>query len=175
MNEPAATLALRDIHLPQAVSWWPPAPGWWLLAGALIVLGILLWLGVRRWQKKQRHRDSMRAFRAIRAQFEQQQDATTLLRELSVLMRRASISFYPRQTTASLTGDAWLQFLDDTSRTKNSADGFKHGCGKWLASAPYLPDNARPDIDSNALLKLCEHWLNAQPNKRAAVTGSKTS
>ncbi|MDP7406676.1 MAG: DUF4381 domain-containing protein, partial [SAR324 cluster bacterium] len=23
--------ALRDVHLPPAVSWWPPAPGWWII------------------------------------------------------------------------------------------------------------------------------------------------
>lgn len=175
MNDTAATLPLRDIHLPDPVSWWPPAPGWWLLACALIVLAITLWLGVRRWQKKQRRRDSLRALKTIRAQFIQHQDKTALLRELSILMRRASISFYPRNTSASLTGDAWLQFLDDTSRTRDSSNGFKQGDGKWLATAPYLPDNTTPDIDSNALLKLCEQWLSAQPNKRAGVAGLITS
>jgi hypothetical protein len=34
---------LADIHLPEAVSFWPPAPGWWILA--LILLGIALFLG----------------------------------------------------------------------------------------------------------------------------------
>jgi hypothetical protein len=29
---------LRDYHVPEAVSWWPPAPGWWLLAGLMLVL-----------------------------------------------------------------------------------------------------------------------------------------
>jgi len=33
---------LRDIQLPEAVDWWPPAPGWWVLAVAGIMLGIVL-------------------------------------------------------------------------------------------------------------------------------------
>ena len=32
MNE----LQLRDIHLPESSLWWPPAPGWWILALLLI-------------------------------------------------------------------------------------------------------------------------------------------
>ena len=36
MNPAAATpdplAGLRGYHLPEAVSWWPPGPGWWLLA-----------------------------------------------------------------------------------------------------------------------------------------------
>ncbi|MGV6806815.1 MAG: DUF4381 domain-containing protein [bacterium] len=35
---------LRDIHLPDPVAWWPPAPGWWLLG---IVIAILILLCVR--------------------------------------------------------------------------------------------------------------------------------
>lgn len=41
MNNPALE-QLRDIHLPQAVHWWPPAPGWWLVAA--MVLALTIWL-----------------------------------------------------------------------------------------------------------------------------------
>ena len=39
MNE-LQQLPLRDIHLPEAVSWWPPAYGWWLL---VVLLGACAW------------------------------------------------------------------------------------------------------------------------------------
>ena len=41
MNNPALE-QLRDIHLPQAVHWWPPAPGWWIVAA--VVLALMIWL-----------------------------------------------------------------------------------------------------------------------------------
>ena len=37
MNENA--LPLRDLHLPDAIGWWPLAPGWWVLI-ALSLLGL---------------------------------------------------------------------------------------------------------------------------------------
>ena len=41
MNNPALE-QLRDIHLPQAVHWWPPAPGWWIVAA--VALALTIWL-----------------------------------------------------------------------------------------------------------------------------------
>ena len=37
----AMDLPLRDIELPEAISWWPLAPGWWLLLMVVLTLGFL--------------------------------------------------------------------------------------------------------------------------------------
>ena len=50
MNNPALE-QLRDIHLPQAVHWWPPAPGWWVVAA--LILALTIWL-VRFLQRRYR-------------------------------------------------------------------------------------------------------------------------
>lgn len=171
MNTDTPALALRDIHLPEPISWWPPAPGWWLLLCAALLVGFILWFGYRRWQHRQRQRDSLRALHEIRASFAQNQNNAKLLRELSVLMRRSCITFYPRKLSAGLTGEHWLQFLDATAASTE----FSNGVGKALANAPYLPERAQAGIDSHALLMLCENWLRAQPNKHYLARKASTT
>ena len=51
----ATTLPLRDVHLPAAPGGWPPAPGWWLLSGALrLGLGGRVALRLRRRRRRRR-------------------------------------------------------------------------------------------------------------------------
>jgi Ca-activated chloride channel family protein len=78
-----------------------------------------------------------------------------LAQELSVLMRRAAISFYPRDETAAITGAAWLAFLD------RSLEGqpFSRGPGRLLATLPYRP--AVSAEEAGPLLDLCARWLDA--------------
>ena len=97
----------------------------------------------------------------VRQRYQENHDPVELVKSLSTLMRRASISFYPRSTAASLTGNDWLKYLDSRSQRKD----FEHGSGRILASAPYLPANSSIDVDPEDLLSLCENWLSNQPIK----------
>lgn len=164
-----ATLQLRDIHLPDAISWWPLAPGWWMIAGSLIFIIVAIFL-YRRYQKKQALKKQVLAeFENICAQFEQEKNSMALLQSLSILLRRACISFYPRSEVASLTGEAWLAFLNDTGKQKY----FNSEYGQLIATAPYLSEKTELDIDTEKLIALCQNWLKVQPNKHHIMAEEK--
>ena len=51
---------LRDIHLPEPISWWPPAPGWWILAlASSVLLAWLLRFLYRRYKAKHYRRQAL--------------------------------------------------------------------------------------------------------------------
>lgn len=159
MNTPQDSLALRDIHLPEPISWWPPAPGWWLLLAALVLLGLLGWYAWRNYQRTQIQRQARLALHHIRQRYQQQRDDQMLARECSQWLRRVSLSLFPRQQVAGLTGEAWLQWLDQGS----DGQAFQQGVGRVLCAAPYAK---QVELDAEALLTLCEQWLNNTRHKR---------
>lgn len=123
--------SLRDYHLPEAVSWWPPAPGWWLLAFVILLLIVAMigWL-MRRRRRRAAARAAERELARLRGQAS---DAGNYVRGLSMLLRRFALAAFPHRDVASLTGDAWLTFLD-----QHGGDGrFADGVGRQLVEAPY--------------------------------------
>ena len=158
---PTTELPLRDIHLPAPISWWPPAPGWWMLL-ALALLAIVAIVLLRRWHLRRRRRQSVfEQLSRLESMYSEHRDALQLVRELSVLMRRAGISLYPRRDTASLTGDSWLAWLDGTATRK----GFSDGAGRLLAKAPYANSLDAQASDIEALITLCRDWLHANTQR----------
>ena len=157
----AEPLPLRDIHLPEPVSWWPPAPGWWLLliTTTVVIAAVFLFRYMRR--RTLLKRTVRRELDMLRAQYNDNHNRLQLVKSLSALMRRASISFYPRHRSAGLTGERWLQHLDATAPRKE----FQHGAGRILARAPYLPARSMIQTDFDELFSLCEDWLKIQPVK----------
>ena len=159
------SLPLRDIHLPEPITWWPLAPGWWLLLGLLIV-GVLLVLFLKKRHYQRRFkRASLHELQKIRDRWQESQNLTQLVKAISALLRRTAISYYPRQNIAGLTDADWLRFLDATNAQK---DDFSKGVGKVLRSAPYVKTVHDNEVDAQALLTLTERWLHQQPAMQEA-------
>lgn len=156
MNQP---LPLRDIHLPAAVSAWPPAIGWWLAALLALVLLATLWWSWRRWQRRRFRRLGLQQLERIEQHWSHNPAAA--LTELSQLLRQLAVLHHPQHDCAGLHGEAWLRFLDQPF----SDQPFSHGIGQRLALGPYQ----RPDQtlvaagDEAQLLSLCRRWIKALP------------
>jgi len=173
MNQP--NLNLRDIHLPEPVSWWPIAPGWWLLLAALLIIVALAFIARKIYRSKQLKRDINTELEAIKQQFQQTQNKSQLAKALSVLLRRASITYYSRshfngESIAGLTGENWLAWLDKTHSQPDSVLSaknikFQSDIGHVLISAPYMADDAELDFDAQTLIQLCESWLHSPHDK----------
>jgi hypothetical protein len=148
--DPSA-LPLRDIHLPEPISWWPPAIGWWIVA-LLILLTITasIWL-IRRLTRKTAVKSAKKLL--LKIQQNTHLDDHAKLAQISILIRRTAISIFPRAQVASLTGNAWLEFLDSSMQDTQ----FKLGVGRVLSDGPYQQQSETINLD--ALYSLCLHWL----------------
>lgn len=101
----SANLPLRDVQLPPAPSWWPPAPGYLMVGGAVLL--VILALALLWWQRRRRRQRWLQAFDQELATTA---DATAELAAIAGLLRRAARQAQPG--SESLRGDAWWQRVD---------------------------------------------------------------
>ncbi len=147
MNEPAhsppipmpdalnlGTPELRDIHLPEPISWWPLAPGWWITLAAIILIIAAVFITRKIYLGKQLRRDINTELEFIKQQYQQVENKPQLARDLSILLRRANISYYPESNIAGLTGEQWLQHLDKTNDRPLANLAFQSETGGILLS-----------------------------------------
>ncbi len=159
MEPQAPQLDLKDIHLPDAINWWPPAIGWWLLVIFIPLLCLSLFWLYKRLTRKTAIKTAKKLILKIKQNTET--DDKHKLTELSELIRRVAISLSPRSETASLTGQAWLEYLDKSV----SGTPFSQGAGKVLATAQYQK-TPTAGIDIPSLINVCEDWLKAQKENK---------
>jgi len=151
---------LRDIHLPDAVSWWPPATGWWLLVLLVIVIIVISRRIFKYIQNKPLNKLAIVEFRKIELSFQSHQDKTQLAQDISVLLRRICLSYKPRKEAASLTGKDWLEFL--TNMTEDNY--FSEQLGDIIFNAPYQKQS---QFDSHELISSCKNWIEHLPRRTA--------
>ena len=143
---------LRDIHLPELPSVWPPAPGWWIAAILSVVfVWAILHISRKIYQRYQPSRAVRRQLMEVNINVDGEQKLTAV-QQMSQLVRQFSISRFGRERVAGLVGDEWLHFLDDTSKDKNI---FSSGIGKYLGDAQF---SQNADIDLEQLKEFLINW-----------------
>jgi hypothetical protein len=158
-EDPLAQLA--DIHLPGEVPFWPPAPGWWVLAG-LLLLGFVL-IGRYYYRQRQTRRRMNAALFELdqtyrnwqqqsQADDARNQAGLDLLYGINATLKRVALVYYPQVDVAKLTGSAWLRFLDAADQGKD----FSEGPGKVLSDGTYRPVFS---ADVDALYALARRWI----------------
>lgn len=144
---------LRDIHLPATLDTYFIAPGWWLLATLILVslAGTGYWL-YGRWRRERYRKAGIRALKKTLTDFQYSQRSERYLSDFTSILKRVALARYPRESVASLTGEAWVNFLDRSY----GGQEFSMGAGQVLIDGPYQPHQ---QVDAEALYQLGIRWI----------------
>ncbi|MEQ8408642.1 MAG: DUF4381 domain-containing protein [Gammaproteobacteria bacterium] len=149
---------LADIHLPAPVSWWPLAPGWWVLAVLLVVLagylGHLYWRSVQ----QRRVRDyALGELQACHQRFADSPEPGTertirFVNESNSVLRRVAMVHFPSENVASLAGTDWVDFLRQHNRSGTLDESLAHALayGRFQTSLK---------VDCDALYNFAKLWI----------------
>jgi Domain of unknown function (DUF4381) len=134
---------LHDYYQTAPPAWAPQTIGWYVLFGMIGLL--LLWFAIRtlrHWLANRYRREALRELaRATPDQF-------------SSLLKRTALAVWPREKVASLSGEAWLDFLDGAIATKS----FRSAPGNRIEELALL-GNATSREDEQVLRDLTAHWI----------------
>ena len=147
-----ALAQLRDIHLPNPIGWWPLAPGLYLLALVLFLVLAALVVFIRKSYLNGSHRrEALRLLKSFQNQNQVVSDSQHATAFISELLRRVALVYFPREQVASLQGNSWIKFLNDTSKGLDF-----NFVQKELIDSPY---QAKNNSDLQLLFKLAHSWI----------------
>lgn len=145
------TEQLRDIHLPSAISWWPPAIGWWILVVLFVIAAVMAYIALRRVFQPTLKKQALKLIVEIEKEYASHRNASLCLSHLSAALRRVSISL--DHAVAGLAGIAWLEHLD--KKLPNAE--FSRGVGQIFLTGPYKQKTSEDKIPQ--VIDLCKRWV----------------
>ncbi|MFK5986851.1 MAG: DUF4381 domain-containing protein [Pseudomonadota bacterium] len=137
--------ALADIHLPDPIIWWPPAPGWWIVVLASIVFVYISYRLINKKLKQSQFRKQAKIeLHNIQRYWKKQQNLVLSAASLSVFIRRISLTEQElrckqkpnqnfRSDIASLSETQWLAYLQQQPGMQKIGSDYK----ELLIQLPY--------------------------------------
>lgn len=146
---------LHPLRQPPEITWWPPAPGWWLLLALVLVLLLALcWLAWRRHRARRYRREAAARMEALLGAY--RADPTTpFATSCNRLLKAVALRSFPNRDVAGLHGDAWLAFLNSTApdRARKNQPLFTRDFTDQL----YRPQAGPDDVDR--LYRAALRWV----------------
>jgi hypothetical protein len=143
---------LRDIHGAPPLPWWPPAPGWWVLA--FLAMLLLFWIGRRllaRLRVHRRREQMLGWVDHLNATTDPERQPHAYLSTLNRIFKLVALRAFPDKQCAVMAGPEWVEFLTGQMTKTPSADALA-----VLASGPYDP---APQFDAEVMSELTRTWI----------------
>lgn len=159
-TSPAADLSqLKDIHLPDTITAWPIAFGWWtvlVLTVLLVAAAIYFWLHLK--AKNANKKAALHLLNLKYEQFKANADAQAFLQHSNQILKRYCLKQYP--AAVGLSGLAWTDFLIRHSEKTFFNETLAHAMSEGL-----YQKNCQYNVDE--LYQACSSWL--KNNKVVAI------
>lgn len=143
---------LLDIHNVAEPSFWPPAPGWWVLG--VLLLGLLLLVLVRLIRKmrvRMRRRQLLGELEGLAKSFDPNAQPADYLAALNRFFRGIALRAFPDSGCGRLEGDAWVSFIRGRLDSASDLSGLE-----VLETGPY---QERPEFEPRKLQALARQWV----------------
>jgi len=158
-TDPTSLERLHDIIVPDPVPWWPPAPGWYWVFVLLFVLVFVLVRGiVLRWLHNCYRREALAELAQQETNLADSNQRAAAIATIAELLKRTALSAFPREAVASLTGSAWLAFLN---QTRGRAKALPDDKGRWFERVAYGPSAAQAldETQVRELATFARSWI----------------
>ncbi len=153
---------LRDVQLPEPISWWPLATSWWFLLSFVAVGLIFVIRAFHKYRARNAYRQHARM--QIQSHYQQwQNDANTsqYLQSVNAVLKRASLHL--DGSACSLSGASWLDYLQSLSQ-----DNFSEQTTDALSQGIY---HKSPEYDVIQIQQELEHWLSKHKSNPVEPAG----
>jgi Domain of unknown function (DUF4381) len=134
---------LHDFYQSPPPAWTPQTVGWYVL---FAITGLfIIWLAVHfitRWFANRYRREALRELALLEPN------------QFSELLKRTALAVWPRERVASLSGDSWLMFLNESA----GDDAFHHSPANRIEEIALRPEPLTSE-DEHALRAAVAAWI----------------